>query len=944
MSDSEIASPEFIQRTLDILRDEGVPETLIQNMEKLIAGEKKLTKKQIQYFADEVFINFERSIITPGEPVGTVAAQSIGEPGTQMSIAGNERVIISVDNIPQIHQIGKIVDNFFNDYSADVYRIGDSEVLDLSEGIDIKVPSINDQEKLVWKNVKQFSRHSPNGKLLKITTRTGRKILATPSHSFLIRSNNEIISIKGDDLSIDDRIPIMKEMQTESEGMELNLKNLLPPSKFWYGSEVDKAKNIYNTAGRNWKQYHNVEYTTPVQCDEMRNVFKGETMAQMESGYVYPAGGQISDVRIPETMTLNESFGYFIGAYLAEGSLTPSFVSIANVDENFIQNLEQFASQIGTKIYQRAKDGEFGPSISNNISSSVLSKLVKKLCGSGSANKFIDYHFLFGNEIFASALLRGYFDGDGSISVEREMIRASSNSYLLIEGISLILTRFGIFSKISRNKNQWTLTISKQYIEQFYNSIGFEIKDKQNKLKDLVENIKYDESIGKSYDSVDMIPGFGTILSDLRVKLGMTKTTDEVLCANIRKWTRKQTIGRRTLADLINGMKLRSQRDSVDISHELSVLINAIESPFLWDKITSIENINCPTEYVYDFSVNDTENFMLANGILTHNTLRTFHFAGVSEFSVTQGLPRLIEIVDARRNPTTPIMYIFLEKPYSEDREKAKEVHHEIEQIRVDSIAYDVEIDLSDYSIVIYLEMELLEDKGIDIEDLPKKLKKFKKKGTIEVDYDNNLIVINPEIDDVQKLQKMREKILTTLISGIKGVKRGIIYKDHDIDEYMIQCEGTNLFEVLKIEGVDKVRTISNHIHEVEKLFGIEAARELIIRESKKVLEDQGLDVDQRHLLTMADLMCYTGRILQIGRHGISGVKESILARAAFEVTIKQLLNASITGEEEKLRGIPENVIIGQLVPTIGTGAVNLQADLERYVEILKEKSEESDE
>jgi DNA-directed RNA polymerase subunit A" len=321
----------------------------------------------------------------------------------------------------------------------------------------------------------------------------------------------------------------------------------------------------------------------------------------------------------------------------------------------------------------------------------------------------------------------------------------------------------------------------------------------------------------------------------------------------------------------------------------------------------------------------------------TQMTLRTFHFAGVSEFSVTQGLPRLIEIVDARRNPSTPIMYVYLTEEYSKNRDKAREIHQKIEQIRVDSIAYDVEIDLADYSIVVYLDEELLEDKGLDIEEITKKLKKYGKKGTIDVDYEKNCIIINPDLEDIQKLQKKREKILKTLISGIKGVKRGIIYKDSNSGNWMIQTEGTNLAEVLKIKGVDPMLTISNHIHEIEKIFGIEAAREIIIREAKGVLRDQGLDVDQRHLLAMADLMCFTGRILQIGRHGISGVKESILARAAFEVTIKQLINASVSGEEERLKGIPENVIIGQLVPTIGTGAIKIQADLEKYREILQD-------
>ncbi|MHA1340990.1 MAG: DNA-directed RNA polymerase subunit A'' [Promethearchaeota archaeon] len=325
----------------------------------------------------------------------------------------------------------------------------------------------------------------------------------------------------------------------------------------------------------------------------------------------------------------------------------------------------------------------------------------------------------------------------------------------------------------------------------------------------------------------------------------------------------------------------------------------------------------------------------------TQMTLRTFHYAGVQEFSVTQGLPRLIEIVDARKNPSTPLMKVYLEPEYRNEA-KAREIHQKIEQLQVSSIALDVEIDLSDYSLVIYPDQETLEDKGITLEQIRDKLKKFKKRGTIEIDYDNYLIIIRPDIEEPQKLQKIREKIFKTNITGLKGVKRGILVREED-GGYMIQTEGTSLYEVLKIKGVDKTRTLSNHIQEVEEIFGIEAARELIIREALSVLEDQGLDVDIRHLLIMADLMCHTGQILQIGRHGISGSKESILARAAFEVTINQLLKASISGEEEKLKGIPENVIVGQLVPTIGTGAVHLQADLDQYIKILQ-KRESNDE
>ena len=110
---------------------------------------------------------------------------------------------------------------------------------------------------------------------------------------------------------------------------------------------------------------------------------------------------------------------------------------------------------------------------------------------------------------------------------------------------------------------------------------------------------------------------------------------------------------------------------------------------------------------------------------------------------------------------------------------------------------------------------------------------------------------------------------------------------------------------------------------EVAEALGIEAARFVIIQEAKGVLEEQGLDVDIRHIMLVADLMTTTGEIRQIGRHGISGEQSSVLARAAFEVTVSHLIQASVLGEEDKLRGITENVILGQMIP-MGTGSIDL--------------------
>ena len=318
----------------------------------------------------------------------------------------------------------------------------------------------------------------------------------------------------------------------------------------------------------------------------------------------------------------------------------------------------------------------------------------------------------------------------------------------------------------------------------------------------------------------------------------------------------------------------------------------------------------------------------------TQMTLRTFHYAGVEEFSVTQGLPRLIEIVDARRFPSTPQMEVFLEKGYGESEETAISVHNRIEQIRIEQITHDVDLDFVDWNIIINLIPEICEKKGIDIDEIPDILKRYKKKGTIK--REGNSIIINPGIEDLQVLQKMREKILKKVVKGIRGVKRGLLTPSDSNKEWVIKTEGTNLQGAVQIEGVDASRTVSNHIHEVEKLYGIEAARNMIIREAQKVLEQQGLDVDLRHLLILSDLMCYSGTIQSIGRHGISGSKSSVFARAAFEVTVNQLLDAGLYGEEEKLLGIPENVIIGQLSP-IGTGRTKIMFDLDANLKILKE-------
>jgi len=304
----------------------------------------------------------------------------------------------------------------------------------------------------------------------------------------------------------------------------------------------------------------------------------------------------------------------------------------------------------------------------------------------------------------------------------------------------------------------------------------------------------------------------------------------------------------------------------------------------------------------------------------TQMTLRTFHYAGVAELSVTQGLPRLIEIVDARNNPSTPTMKIYLDTDIASDRNDARRIARDIEMVLVESVASNVSIDLLRQAIDIRFDSELMEDKGLTVEAVALAIEE-KIKGKGEVELGENVIFVYPANDTLAELQRLSEKIREVRVKGINDVTHVVIRKE--ADGYILYTEGSNLQDALEIDGVNPHKIYTNNLREIYQVLGIEATRNAIIKEAMSVLNEQGMDVDVRHIILVADMMTADGNIRQIGRHGISGSKNSALARAAFEVTIKHLLGAGIAGTKDPLRGITENVILGQLIP-LGTGSIDL--------------------
>ena len=300
----------------------------------------------------------------------------------------------------------------------------------------------------------------------------------------------------------------------------------------------------------------------------------------------------------------------------------------------------------------------------------------------------------------------------------------------------------------------------------------------------------------------------------------------------------------------------------------------------------------------------------------TQMTMRTFHYAGVAELNVTLGLPRLIEIVDARKKISTPTMAIYFEEDKKDDEIFVKKIANYIGKSTINDILKDFYINYADMRIEAIIDEKKIEDKILDFEDIVANIEKAFKRVNIK----DNVLSFEPAKPSIRELRLLADKVRDLQVSGVKNIGKVIIRKE---DEWIIHTEGSNLGAVLKIDGINKVRTSTNDIYEIETVLGIEAARNSIINEALRTLDEQGLTVDVRHIMLVADMMTADGTVRSIGRHGISGEKSSVLARAAFEETGKHLLRASIRGEVDKLTGIIENIIIGQPIP-LGTGSVGV--------------------
>lgn len=369
----------------------------------------------------------------------------------------------------------------------------------------------------------------------------------------------------------------------------------------------------------------------------------------------------------------------------------------------------------------------------------------------------------------------------------------------------------------------------------------------------------------------------------------------------------------------------------------------------------------------------------------TQLTLNTFHSAGTAKANATSGVPRIEELLGASPNPKRPSNTVYLHPDIAMNQRETIAKMKDIQKTTLRDITKSVRIYYDPYPLaatttvdedrevlqayeafsanpdgscaspwimrIMLDEMKVVTRQIMDLNKIQAELMNNSALKIVECRYSDaagkNLILrvgFDPSVvKNPIQLRFLEDKVLDTVLTGVDGIGRVFIrevknemvaddtlggYKQ--INQYVLDVEGTNLYDLLVFPGVDGTRTFSNDIHEVHDVFGIEAARLAIYEEINEVFASE--KVNYRHLAVLVDTMTFTGRIVPVSRTGMKKGESGVLAKSSFEETSKIMFNAATWAEADNMRGVSANIMFGQK-PPCGTGFVSILVDEARLPE-----------
>ena len=366
----------------------------------------------------------------------------------------------------------------------------------------------------------------------------------------------------------------------------------------------------------------------------------------------------------------------------------------------------------------------------------------------------------------------------------------------------------------------------------------------------------------------------------------------------------------------------------------------------------------------------------------TQLTLNTFHLSGVGgKSTVTRGVPRLQELFHLSKNPKNTSLTVFVDQKISQDKSAVQRISAEICLIRLSDLVTTSEIryepnqskyqafnefnDLftkidtnrsnSKWILTIWFDRRLLLDKSIEMEEIYYSISQLYKEGVYCEYSDDNAeymfirIRVDPNVQDLRKLtvpdeipeitilsiieSKLMDNLVIRGIDGINNVTLRQDIRSGSKKEWLIDTDGANIVDTMLHPEVDKYRTFSNDIHEMYSIFGIESARNTLIREIREVM-DEASEIDPRHVHLLVDMMTTKGLLIPIDRNGMKLTDVGPLAKCSFEEADQQLYKAAIYGETDHVTGVSSNIILGQ-APPCGTGTVNVSLNEEHFHHLI---------
>jgi DNA-directed RNA polymerase beta' subunit len=933
---------------------------------------KDLNKQQLLYVVQDIELKFKKALVSAGEMCGILAAQSIGELTTQLTLNSVDYdTTLVIDwtgpGIPPCRpneKIGKFIDSLIEKFPDDcqLQQDGHTIWLPLKKGT-AKALSVDENGTMLWTELEAVTKHLPINKdgtktLLKVKTESGREAICTKAKSFLVYENDRIIPKEGSDLKIGDLIPIVNKLSSQPFRTHIDLKTIMNPKECVFTDYMIEAKKIIaiaNKTGPKTPWFHLIKDKVPYnrgdslrvtieramlangeieQCGSIRsNTIKTMKCTLMfEPNMVYSKSwGKFEDDKsvngIPSEIILDREFGFLIGAYLAEGFSTKFQLGISNNNENYRKMATSWSDKLGISNRLNTNTNEKGQTgTSILIHSTILRNFITHICGIGSYEKRVPEFAFSGPDIFAEGILDGYLCGDGCVHTNGSVV-ASSRSKELRDGISLLLTRFNIHTTITT-----TMMVNK--------------KDKKDPTGELKSNYHL-------YCSLYETPEFLNIITAIDYK------------------------------------QKRIQNNSYKIDkRKLNKFTNTI-----LDKIISIDEFESHYEFVYDLTVEQTRNMTTLNGT---NIVDSFHYAGVSAKNVTLGVPRLKELINVTKKLKTPSLTMYekdimkdlnptgqkrivegirssLEYKTLQDIIKSSDiVYSDDEEYSDDFDIINVYKDLYEYTDSPFIDNFLslrLQFSSKDIEyvdtslfEISKILERSVGNGHKIICSDDNTTVDGKENlfiriicsdadeenhkEQMATLRKIEIFCMSIKIKGCEGINR--VYtreakvnrwnpeKGHYKEsQWVLETEGTNLVDTLEISSIDHTQTISNNVIEIYEEFGIEAARQALINELRNVLSFDGSYVNYRHLAVLVDTMTCRGSLTAMTRHGINRVDAGTLTKCSFEETVEVLTDAAAFGEIDTLKGISDNIMLGQTIPA-GTGVMDIiyDTDMEPDVKI----------